>query len=122
MTSAAIRQDGWESRLAQTVARAMDSPYAIGQHDCFLFACACAEALTGVDIAAHLAGRYRTRIGAMKLIRVLGGPAKAITELLGVEAQGARLARRGDWLLYRDEVAVICGIGLSQAGIFSKAV
>jgi pyrroloquinoline quinone (PQQ) biosynthesis protein C len=26
------------------------------------------------------------------------------------------------WLLYRDEVAVICGIGLSQAGIFSKAV
>ncbi|MSP41653.1 MAG: hypothetical protein EXR70_24470 [Deltaproteobacteria bacterium] len=26
------------------------------------------------------------------------------------------------WLLYRDEVAVTCGIGLSEAGIFSKAM
>lgn len=122
------RRDGWESRLAAVVAAACDKPYALGEHDCFRFACKCAEALSGVDLSKDFAGKYKTRTGALRLAKKFagGGLKEGITKLLGVEAQPPRNARRGDWLLYDDgkedhigvctgsEIAVLAEVGLNR--------
>jgi len=127
---ALVRREGWEGRLAAVAAAASTMPYEIGTHDCFRFACACAQALTGADLYAPWSGRYRTRIGGLRLIGAFaaGGARAGIGRLLGVAEQPARLARRGDWLLYRDAggehigvclggtVAVLGEHGLQQAG------
>jgi hypothetical protein len=129
-----VREDGWESRLALVVAAATDAPYELGRHDCFRFACACAEALTGVDLSVGFTGKYKSRLGALRLARKFAGmnaPAfmglrTAITKLLGVADQPPRMARRGDWLLFNDgsedhigicvggEIAVLAEVGLNR--------
>jgi hypothetical protein len=122
------RLDGWEGRLALVVAAATDAPYELGRHDCFRFACACAEALTGADLSIGFAGKYKSRRGALRLARKFagGGMRVAIGKLLGVADQPPRMARRGDWLLFNDgaedhigictgaEIAVLAERGLNR--------
>ena len=98
------RIEGWESRFNAVVAGALDKPYRLGRYDCFLFACACAEALTGVNPGLAHHGTYRGRIGAARRIREFagGGMREGITKLLGVPPGPPRLARRGDWMLWTD--------------------
>ena len=44
---AKTRREGWERRLQDVVRAAQDKPYKLGENDCFRFACAAVEALTG---------------------------------------------------------------------------
>lgn len=46
-----------------------NTPYVFGEHDCILFAANCVEAMTGVDLAADIRGRYKTEIGAARIIK-----------------------------------------------------
>ena len=109
-----IRADGWESRLAAAVAGALDRPYRLGEHDCFIFANRCAEAMTGVNPGIAFIGKYTMRIGVLRLIRAYagGGLREGITKMLGIEPLPPRQARRGDWLLYHDDVGEHIGVCL----------
>ena len=61
------RRSGWEARLFALVADASEKPYTLGTHDCFSFACAVVEALTGVDRWPEFVG-YTTKRGALEAI------------------------------------------------------
>ena len=49
------------------------APFAWGSRDCALWAADVVQAVTGVDVAADLRGRYATARGALLVIRQAGG-------------------------------------------------
>lgn len=105
MTACGVRLQGWEGRLSAVVEAARNTPYKLGEHDCFRFACAAVEALTGADVWTAWRGRYRTRREALRRIREFGGGGftEAGTKLFGVAPVPVGLARRGDVLEYADD-------------------
>lgn len=60
-------------------------PFEWGVSDCCTRACDVFAALHGVDPMAPLRGRYKTRLGALRLIRRMGGW-QAMTEALAAQA------------------------------------
>jgi len=89
------RADGWELRLFAVIADAEGVPFGYGSQDCFRFACAAIEALTGVDHWAAYAGRYQTRADAYALIAEHGGLSEGMDWLCGPRVAASH-ARRGD--------------------------
>jgi hypothetical protein len=63
------RRPDWQSRLVDYLGRASRMPFQPGRHDCALFAAGAVEAMTGVDLAAHWRGRYRTLRGGVRVLR-----------------------------------------------------
>lgn len=99
-----VRLEGWEGRLAGVVEAARHVPYQLGEHDCFRFACAVVEALTGIDRWPEWAGRYTTRREALRCIHAYGGAGftEAGSKLFGGAPVPASKARRGDVLEFVD--------------------
>jgi hypothetical protein len=103
MTPPLERREGWEGRLAAVLEDARGRSYVLGEHDCFRLACAAVEALTGVDLWAAWAGRYRTRREALALLASYGGTfTGAFSRLFGAAPEPIALARRGDIAEYQD--------------------
>lgn len=98
------RLEGWEARLDAAVAQAAAADYALGQFDCFRFACLVVEALTGVDRWPEFAGRYSTRRESMAALARYGSSfTEAGTAFFGVPPVSWRLARRGDVLEFEQQ-------------------
>lgn len=90
------RLPDWPRRLVEFVEAHAETPFSWGGHDCVLFAAGAVAAVTGEDPAAEIRGRYRTRLGALRLIR-----ARGFDDLAGVLAArfgqvAPAMARRGD--------------------------
>lgn len=87
----------WEARLTALITASEQRPLAYGKHDCSLFAADAVLALTGVDVAADLRGRYRTAGGALRALRRAGfrTPPAIATARLGTPVP-VLMARRGD--------------------------
>lgn len=67
------RRHGWRPALFATLDRFRAEPFTWdGEHDCGMFFADCIEAMTGVDIAAPLRGKYRSKAGAFRALRNLG--------------------------------------------------
>lgn len=60
-------------RLGQFMETAGRTPFAWGRHDCLLFPAAWCRAVAGVDPAAGFRGRYRTELGARRILKREGG-------------------------------------------------
>src|SRR4051794_35234562 len=91
----------WPERLSRFLDRTRDEPFAWGVNDCALRACSAVEAITGVDIADALRGRYHTELGAARTIRAFAGRtleevAMKIATDFAVPEVSPLLARRGD--------------------------
>src|SRR5690606_16299333 len=100
----AMRVEGWEAALYGYIAAARRRPFEWGKFDCCLFAADVIRALTGLDPAADLRGRYRTALGAKRIVNREGGSLAALAERrfapLGIAPlKGPKFARRGDILL-----------------------
>lgn len=92
------RHAQWPEALAAEIARVWTKPFTWGQNDCCLFACDCALAMTGTDMAATLRG-YTNFDEAQEILKRFGGVAAvadAMTELHGVPKIPALQAKRGD--------------------------
>lgn len=97
------RLPGWERRLNDAITAARALPYELGTHDCFRFACAVIQALTGADRWPEFAGRYTTRREAMVAMAAYGSNYTAAgTAFFGVEPVSWKMARRGDILEFRE--------------------
>ena len=59
--------------LLQVQTERMARPFRWGVHDCCLWAADCVQAQTGTDPAAGLRGAYADAVGALRLLRNLGG-------------------------------------------------
>ncbi len=116
-----MRLEGWEARLAGAVELARARPYQLGEHDCFRFACAALEALTGEDRWPAWRGKYATRREALRLLAEYGGSfAAAFTRFFGVETAPMPRARRGDVCQYQDaggELHLVVCMGAAVAGL-----
>ena len=93
-----MRTPGWEGRLAQVIEAARTAPYQLGVHDCFRFACAAIEAVTGRDRWPEFAG-YVTKRDALALIARHGSHFEAAFDwFFGRTREPWQHARRGDIL------------------------
>lgn len=59
--------------LAPFIREAAAAPFAFGDWDCSMFLANWIRAVTGFDPAAELRGRYRTRLGWLRLVTREGG-------------------------------------------------
>lgn len=66
------RLPGWRAALAVEVEVHRRRPFAWGSEDCALFAADCVRAMTGVDLAEALRGRYRSQKGAGRVLAAAG--------------------------------------------------
>jgi len=67
-----LRRSDWQQQLSQEAIRHSQTPYEFGEHDCILFAANCVLAMTGRDPAEDIRGRYKTEIGAARIIKNAG--------------------------------------------------
>lgn len=74
MTTARIltRLPDWRARLLAYGRESAATAFAYGRFDCALFAAGAVQAMTGTDYAAPFRGRYRTRIGGLRVLRAAG--------------------------------------------------
>lgn len=99
----------WEDRLTHLITEVRKVTFAWGKLDCCMWASACVEAQTGVDLGAGVRGTYSTESGARRVLRKLGG-----LEALGAKVGPAvppLMARFGDiGLVFSNgkKVAALC--------------
>ena len=67
------RIEGWEGRLADFVVVACSRSFVYGEFDCCLMPCEAVEVITGVDPLVDLRGRYKTELGALRVLRRFAG-------------------------------------------------
>jgi hypothetical protein len=103
------RLPDWSARLQALVARRLTAPFVWGSNDCGLFAADNKLALTGVDPAADLRGRYASEREARRLLRPLGGLVRVACARFGPEVP-PELAQRGDVGLCVNERRVLLAV------------
>jgi hypothetical protein len=111
-----MRLPDWQKRLSEYIVRCTYTPFQYGSQDCGLFVAGAIEAMTGVDVAAQLRGRYTTRTTAFKAIgRMCGQPTMAaaadhLARIHGFQEVQVPFAQRGDAVQIRN--ARLASLGL----------
>lgn len=90
-----LRLRDWPERLDALMAERRDAPFAWGRNDCCLFAADAVLAVSGIDVADQLRGRYDTAAQAAELLEDLGGVERLAEQMLGDEVLPAQ-AQPGD--------------------------
>lgn len=104
------RYSFWRTALADYINRVAYRPFQWGDHDCGLFAAGAVEAMTGEDFAAGLRGRYKTKKGALRLMKKAGHADHVAMAAATLEEIHPSHAMIGD-------VAVVPGEGGEALGI-----
>ena len=89
----------WPTRLAEFLLEKRHEPFKWGVNDCCLFAADAIMAMGGDDVAHDVRGRYKSAIGARRIMKGLG--AQDLIELLT-----QRLGEADGWLT-RGAIVVI---------------
>ncbi len=99
---ALTRTPDWQSSLSAYLISTYTVPFRYGQLDCGLFVAGAIAAMTGVDVAGELRGRYRNRREAFAAIQAMCGSASmgAIADHLARQFEIVEIrvlmAQRGD--------------------------
>jgi hypothetical protein len=113
-----MRSETWDIDLMAFIKSREKTSFEWGIHDCVLFACDCARAMTGADLAAKYRG-YSTEEGAGAIIKEAGGLRSLVTANIGPEIS-PKMAKRGDWVMMEQDggpaVAVCVGVMAIAAG------
>lgn len=96
------RLPDWPERLGAVLRAAPGRAFVWGGHDCALHASDAALAITGVDPAAAIRGRYGDYMGGMRLLAAEAGcrSLRAWADSLYARVEVA-MAQRGDWALVK---------------------
>lgn len=103
------RLPDWERRLGEFIAANRDRPFAWGEWDCILFACAAADAMTGEDWAADYRGQYADKAGAAAILKEKGAGTLLRTIDAKLKQRPPGHARRGDFVWFMGSVGVCMG-------------
>lgn len=112
----------WPSRLDRYVAATRDKRFRWGEVDCCLWACGAVAAMTGVDPAAPLRGRYHDLDGAIGALTAFagGGLLETVRKLASEhgkqELRGPLYAQRGDLVVARGPRGWPDGLGVCTGG------
>ncbi|MCK7458509.1 DUF6950 family protein [Idiomarina aminovorans] len=104
------RTNDWPTELANFLLKTRKTPFKWGENDCCLFAANAIIAMGGQDVAEDVRGRYKTAIGAHRIMKKFG--ANSLTELLK-----QRLGRP-DGFITRGAIVIVESEGEQVAGVF----
>lgn len=107
-----IKYVDWPQRVATTLEAARERPFVWGEFDCCLFAADVIAAQTGTDLAKELRGRYRTELGAARVLKKAGGIEALLDAHFSRVPPG--MAQRGDVLLFDGEQGPTLGVFFGQ--------
>lgn len=106
--------------MIETIEAAVERPFEWGAHDCFIFSCDCAEAMTGVDLAEPFyRGKVKTRTQAYGRLKRYGGgglqdAVAKIARTHGMAEVMVTRARRGDWAMMMTPAGDALGVVASN--------
>lgn len=106
-----MRLPDWKPRLTRYLAAAARKPYALGAHDCALFAAGAVNAVTGQDPAAAWRGGYDTKTGGLRLLQAAGYRDHFQATSAALEAIAPSFAAAGDIAAVHD------GAGQTALGV-----
>lgn len=99
----------WDRRLAEVTSRHLQTPSSWGESDCLLKVADAIEAVTGIDLAGSIRGKYKTEAGAAKLLRKRGHTnVESLLEEL-FDPVGRLLAQRGDVVTIEQDGQIAAG-------------
>lgn len=104
------RSHDWPTELVQFLLAKRSEPFQWGANDCCLFAADAIIAMGGKDVASDVRGRYRTAIGARRIMKNLG--AANVVELL------TQRLGEPDGKLVRGAIVAVESDGQQVAGVF----
>lgn len=110
------RFEDWPGALAIFLESRRSTPFEWGRNDCVLFALDGVQAITGLDAAADIRGKYSTALGAAKRMKTLYGHpslSEAATNFAvrwGGQEISTTMAGRGDIVLFRSEARISLGL------------
>lgn len=114
------RLPDWDRRLARATERHMSTPMQWGESDCLLTVADAIEAVTGIDPAAKIRGKYSSEIGAAKLMRRRkANDVEQVLERLFAPV-GRLMAQRGDVCVVERE-GVLCAGYVTEYGVAVKS-
>ena len=96
MTRVLTRLPDWDRRLARVTEKHLASPAVWGESDCLMTVADAIEAVTGLDPAARIRGKYSSELGAAKLMRRRGCSTVEMVFDKLFHPVGRLLAQRGD--------------------------
>lgn len=103
------RLPDWEARLGDYLEQVRETPFRWGRHDCAMFSAGAVQAMTGVDPAPEMRGRYSTARGSVYAARKYGAGTLAATLDAKFAAVAPALAQRGDLVMSDGAVGVTFG-------------
>lgn len=116
MDTQLTRVEAWPVRLAQAIEEARLAPFVWGAHDCATWAFSVAASLRG-EARPRWIGRYRTRVGAARVLRREGLRLEDVgTAILGEPLASPLMAHRGDVVFARGAYGVCIGQDVAHPG------
>jgi hypothetical protein len=103
-----MRNEGWESLLAQQIAEARGKTFEWGVHDCVLWCADWIGKVTGIDPAAEWRGTYSTEEEAQAILGSLGFASTSELASHHLEEKPVSMASRGDLMLHPSGSLGIC--------------
>lgn len=104
-----MRHPNWTIRLPETLQKAMHKPFLWGEHDCCLFAADCVIALCDFDPCEKVRGRYKTRAGAMRVLKTEFGDIESALSNHFLEVP-VNHATRGDIVMFDGDDGKTLGV------------
>lgn len=113
------RLPDWDRRLARATERHLKTPGVWGESDCLLTVADAVEAVTGVDPAEKVRGKYTTAQGAAKVMR--RRKAETVKDVLAklFPGVGRLMAQRGD-LCVVERAGMLCAGYITEYGAAVK--
>lgn len=109
-----MRRRDWKARLTDFVVRAAREPYALGRHDCALFAAGAVEAVTGHDPAADWRGDYGSKTAGLRALRQAGHADHIAVAAALLEEIHPAFAAAGDIAVVADDPTGASVLGVVQ--------
>lgn len=102
-----MRSDNWETNLSEYLACCRETPFEWGAMDCGLFCAGAIIAMTGIDLAADMRGRYSTEFGAAKALHQYGGLSGYMDKV--APRVDPAFAKRGDVVMREGSLGLCLG-------------
>lgn len=104
-----MRHPNWTTRLPETLQKAAQKPFSWGEHDCCLFTADCVMAICDFDPCATVRGRYKTKSGAVRVLKTeFGDIESALSHFFTEIPVGA--ASRGDIVMFNGDDGKTLGV------------
>ena len=105
-----MRLPDWKARLNAFVTATARQPYALGSHDCALFAAGAVDAVCGIDPGKVWRGKYTTKAAGLRLVRKAGHQDHVAVFAAILDEVSTAFAAAGDIAVVDDAGTLLLGV------------